>query len=123
MNRRTALTWIILTLTALMGTVALQASAQQRIKERLPTLDALKQAGKIGEDNRGFVEARESVTPEQETLIAAENADRTELYALVAQRSQQTVEEVGKQRAVRIAQIAASGVWLQDSRGRWYQKP
>jgi len=123
MNRRTALTWIILTLTALMGTVALQASAQQRIKERLPALDALKQTGKIGEDNRGFVEARESVTPEQETLIAAENADRTELYALVAQRSQQTVEEVGKQRAVRIAQIAASGVWLQDSRGRWYQKP
>ena len=123
MNRRTAMQWLLIALTAVFFTAGLHASAQQRIKERLPALDALKQEGKVGENNLGYVEARGSVTGPQRQLIAAENADREELYSVVAQRSGQTVEDVGKQRAVRITQIAASGVWLQDSRGRWYQKP
>ena len=123
MNRRTFTHWIFIALTALVFVGGLSANPQQRIKERLPALDALKQEGKVGENNLGYVEARGSVTPEQRTLIAAENKDREELYGLVGQRSGQSVEEVGKQRAVRITQIAASGVWLQDSRGRWYQKP
>ena len=97
--------------------------AAERIRERLPALDDLKQEGKVGEDNAGFVAERGAVSSAERQLIQAENADRRELYQVVARRSGQTVEEVGQQRAVRIAQIASSGVWLQDTRGRWYRKP
>lgn len=97
-------------------------SITERMKERLEVIDPLKASGDLGENSRGLLEARGDLTQEQQNLIQAENSDRQKLYERVAQRTRQSVDEVARQRAVRIAQLARSGVWLQNTRGEWYQK-
>lgn len=96
--------------------------AAARVKERLPQIDALKAQGSIGETNRGYLEARVSLTSAQQQLVSAENADRRELYVLVARRTGQSADEVGQQRALRIAELTRPGLWLQDADGQWYRK-
>ena len=97
-------------------------SITERMKERLEVIDPLKTSGDLGENNRGLLEARGDLTREQQEVVEAENSDRQKLYELVAQRTRQSVDAVGQQRAARIAQLARSGVWLQNTRGQWYQK-
>lgn len=96
--------------------------AAERIRARLSEIDALKAAGMIGETREGLVAARALVNEEQQELVDAENRDRQELYQIVARRSGVSLEEVGRQRAAKIARQAKRGVWLQDSRGEWYRK-
>ncbi len=97
-------------------------SITERMKERLEVIDPLKTSGDLGENNRGLLEARGNLTREQREVVEAENSDRRKLYELVAQRTRQSVDTVARQRAARIAQLARSGVWLQNTRGQWYQK-
>lgn len=108
---------------ALVVTVgSLSADPVERMRERQPAVDEMKLAGVVGENNRGFLEAREDLTEAREALLRAENADRREVYAMIARRNDTSVEEAGQQRAIRIARQAHEGVWLQDARGRWYRK-
>lgn len=99
------------------------ADATQRMKDRLPQLDALKEEGSIGEAATGYLAVRTELSKRLTDLVTAENADRKTVYAAVAERTGQSLEEVGQQRALRIIDIAASGVWVQDARGAWVQKP
>lgn len=115
------LIFLLLAAVSLVSFAAAQ-DAVSRMRDRLPEIDALKAAGVIGETFEGYVAARTEVTEGQKALIEAENADRRELYELVAKRSGQSVEEVGKQRAVRIAQQSKAGIWLRGRRGDWTQK-
>lgn len=92
------------------------------MKERKPMVEALWAAGKIGENNQGFVEARTTLKPEEEKLVKAENADRKVVYQAIARSTQTTPEKVGVQRAAQISQRAAKGLWLQDAEGKWYRK-
>ncbi|MCC5807843.1 MAG: YdbL family protein [Opitutales bacterium] len=108
-------------LCALLG-ATLSASPVDRMRERQPAVDEMKLAGVVGENNLGFLEAREDLEDAREALLRAENADRREVYAMIARRTNSSAEEVGQQRAIRIAQQAREGVWLQDARGRWYRK-
>jgi len=62
-----------------------------KMRERQPKIEALKKQGAIGEDNRGYVTLRESDAiadgekkNEAQQLIAAENADRKNLYREIA---------------------------------------
>lgn len=115
-------------LTLLFMPAMLQAQPQavqeatERIRERLPDVDALKAASKVGENNQGFLAARQQLSEEESGVVTAENRDRRILYQHVAQTSRQSVDEVGRQRAARIAELARPGVWLQNQRGQWYQK-
>jgi uncharacterized protein YdbL (DUF1318 family) len=99
-----------------------EADAAQRIKERLAQIDTLKGSGDVGEAASGYLEARAELGPRQRAIIEAENADRRIVYAAVAERTGQTVEDVGQQRALRIAELARPGVWLQSPGGDWYRK-
>lgn len=119
--------WILFSsLLFLMTSLGLSAQSaaqiQQNIKERLPQIDALKMQGDVGENNRGYLEPRSSLTPEQRKLIAEENADRKKLYNIVAQRTGVAREEVEKNRAAQIQARSPSGIWLQDEEGNWFQK-
>jgi uncharacterized protein YdbL (DUF1318 family) len=98
------------------------SDATQRMKERLDQIDVLKLQGLVGENNVGMLAARAELTAAQSALLASENADRRTVYAAVAQRTGQPVEAIARQRALRIAELAASGVWLQDTKGTWYRK-
>jgi uncharacterized protein YdbL (DUF1318 family) len=96
--------------------------ATQRVKERLPQVDALKGSGEAGEDAAGYLAQRVELGPRQAAIVEAENADRRIIYAAVAARTGQSAEEVGRQRALRIAELARPGVWLQRPDGEWYRK-
>ncbi len=55
-------------------------------------------------------------------MVRAENADRAEVYAAIARKTNTTPELVGQHRADHIARQAPAGTWLQDPSGTWYRK-
>jgi len=122
---KTFLTRFLLVPAALVLTVATVHAqdlnaVKARIAQRLPQIDAQKASGAIGENNRGFVEARGGGA--DAGVVAAENADREVVYAAIAKQNGTSATVVGAARAKQIAQNSASGVWLQAETGTWYQK-
>ena len=99
-----------------------QAAITGRIKARIAQVDQLKLELLVGENNKGFLEQRGQLTPEQTELMNAENQDRRALYNIVASRTGTTVAVVGSQRAEQLRNNSAAGVWLQAADGSWYKK-
>jgi len=81
-------------------------AVKARMAQRLAKLDELKAKGAVGENNRGFVEARAG-DPAAGAVISAENSDRESVYAA---------------RAKQIASGSAAGVWVQKEDGAWHKK-
>ncbi|HTQ30964.1 MAG TPA: YdbL family protein [Opitutaceae bacterium] len=96
--------------------------ARERMEQRLPALDAMKTRGVVGENNQGFLEVRDGGGEAAAKLVAAENQDRTLVYANIAKKYNTTPDEVGRRRARKIAENSSPGVWLQAPDGTWYQK-
>jgi uncharacterized protein YdbL (DUF1318 family) len=99
------------------------AQAAERIKQRLAQVDQLKAAGSVGEDAKGFLVERTPLSGRKASIVSSENADRRVIYEATAMKTAQSVEQVGAQRALQIAERARPGVWLQKPSGEWYQKP
>lgn len=97
-------------------------AVKQRMAHRLAAVDGLKDRGVAGENNRGFLEARAALSGAENEIVAAENADRSTVYAALARQTGSTPDQVGRARARQIAQTSKPGVWLQDEGGRWYKK-
>jgi uncharacterized protein YdbL (DUF1318 family) len=95
---------------------------RKRMEANLPKIDALKKAGKVGENNQGYLEARESLSADDKALIKVENADRKAVYELLSERAKASLEQTERTRAELIRKRSAAGVWLQDAAGKWYQK-
>jgi len=121
-------TWIALALFMCLTVVSqglLRAEdltvVKQRMKERVTVLDALKAKQIVGENNRGFI-AFVGQAKEQEELVKAENQDRETVYKEIAQKTRANADQVGRQRALKIAEIATAGTMLQDSSGKWTPK-
>jgi uncharacterized protein YdbL (DUF1318 family) len=95
---------------------------RKRMEANLPKIDALKKSGKIGETNRGYLEARGSLEDSEKELVKTENADRKSVYESLAKRANATLDEIERTRAELIRRRSTSGVWLQDAKGKWYQK-
>jgi len=95
-------------------------SIKQRMIDRLPVINDLKNRGIIGENNLGFLEFVGN-QKEKADVVAAENMDRKSVYEAIAKNQGTTVIVVGQHRAVQIAGKAKSGEWLQDANGKWYQ--
>ena len=118
----------LLIVTLSLGFVTLAQAAndagavKQRMAERQPTVDALKERGVVGETNRGFLEVRGTATAQEQGTIADENADRRAAYAFLAAQTGEDADSIGRQRAQRIAIASKRGVWIQDSSGQWLQK-
>jgi uncharacterized protein YdbL (DUF1318 family) len=117
---------ILVALTLLAGVWVVVGTAfsdeiKARMIARLPVLKDLKAQGVIGENNQGYLEYRGAERPNKE-VVQAENQDRQAVYSAIAKQQGTTMELVGKQRAMQIAEKAGSGEWLQDASGKWYQK-
>lgn len=97
-------------------------AVKERIRARVPQVDALKLAKVVGENNKGFLEQRGALAPDQTQVMNAENADRRALYQILATRLGLTVAVVGGQRAEQIRNNSAPGVQLQAADGSWYAK-
>lgn len=92
-----------------------------RMDKRIPQLRELKKKEIIGENNKGFLEFLKG-SKEAAEIVAAENADRAKVYAIIAKQNGSTPDKVAKQRAKKIASMAKSRDWLQNNLGKWFQK-
>ncbi|MFA6100875.1 MAG: YdbL family protein [Victivallaceae bacterium] len=92
-----------------------------RMKERLPAIERLKDAGVVGENNLGFLQVRDD-SADTRNAVDTENNDRKQVYAAIAAKNGTTVEVVGKRRAIKLAEKAKKDQWLQNDQGEWYQK-
>jgi uncharacterized protein YdbL (DUF1318 family) len=119
-----------LTLTSLLSLFLVASAAaafadagaiKQRMLQRLPVIESLKAQGIVGENNKGYLEFVGNKRA-REDVVAAENADRRQVYTAIAGQQGASVEVVGVHRAAQLAQSAAPGTWLQDANGRWYRK-
>ncbi len=90
-----------------------------RMEQRIGQIDTLKTQGVLGENNRGFLEVRSG---DDQGVAAAENADRSSVYAALAKKTGASAEAVGKARAKQIAAASAKGVWVQLENGQWTKK-
>lgn len=98
------------------------AELQERMRERVPQVDALKRDQLVGENNKGFLEARGRLDSEQQQLVKAENDDRRQAYEAIAEQTGATPEQVGVVRARQLAARSARGVLVQNEQGEWRQK-
>jgi hypothetical protein len=97
------------------------ASIKERFRARLPKIKALKIAGTIGENNKGYVEFRKP-DGTYKALIDAENGDRLKVYKAIAKQQKTTLDIVQKRRALQILKKAPAGTWVQKASGQWVQK-
>ena len=91
-----------------------------RMRNRLPIIKTLKAKGFIGENNKGFLEFRGK--KENVNVVNAENADRVKVYTAIAKQQKTTSDLVGKRRALKIAEVANPGEWIQNAGGKWLKK-
>jgi uncharacterized protein YdbL (DUF1318 family) len=121
--------YLLLVLSFLLALPALAAAQEtspdalrKRMEANLPKIDALKKAGKVGENNQGYLEARETLSADDQALVKVENADRKAVYQLLAERAKASLEQTERTRAELIRRRSAAGIWLQDAAGKWYKK-
>lgn len=93
-----------------------------RIEGRLHSIVDLKRHKLVGEDNRGYLEARGNLDAAGQRVVSEENADRGRVYQSIAAQEKTTSEQVGRQRALQIGNSAERGTWLQGADGKWYEK-
>ena len=107
---------------------------KERMKQRHPQLEKVRDGGKVGETAAGLVEAVKPASAAEKTdaadpksmtigeLVEAENKDRKALFELLAQDLKLTPAEVGKQNGIRSLEKATDEHWLKLEDGRWVQK-
>jgi uncharacterized protein YdbL (DUF1318 family) len=96
-------------------------AVKARMEQRLPQIQALKAQGVLGENNRGYLEVRGGAG-DAGAVVAAENQDRTVVYAEIAKKTNASADQVGRARALKIAQRSRLGEWVQDEGGGWKKK-
>lgn len=123
MKRKTIFAILPVLILAVLITNAYSSSKaiKQRMIERLPVIKSLKDKGIVGENNKGYLEFV-GQKKEAADVIKAENKDRKLVYGAIAKQQGTTVEVVGQHRAIQLANRAQPGEWLQDAKGKWYQK-
>lgn len=123
---RTEFSAIVILSVALVGVLLfspalLAGELQDRMKERLPAIVALKTKGVIGENYQGYLEFV-GQNREGKEIVAAENADRKALYTAVAQKTGASVEQVGQRAALKWKQNLGKGEYFKNEDGTWIQK-
>jgi len=123
MKRKVLMGIISLALSSgfIFSVMAFGQDIKARIKARRPAILELKTAGIIGENSAGYLEFRGS-KKKNEDVVKAENSDRKIVYKKIGKKTGTTAEVVGQRRALKIAELAKPGEWLQDANGKWYQK-
>jgi len=109
-----------------------QAAAQdtkeqirERMKGRYAELVKAKEEGKIGETAPGFlgiIADKDAKNEMLKKLTDAENADRKQLYGIIAGDTKTTAEVVGKQNALRLFERAEGSEYFKGEDGKWRQK-
>ena len=89
--------------------------------ERAPQISTLKSAGVVGEKADGLL-GFVNKSPADKAVVNAENNGRKAVYAEIAKGQGVSASVVAQRRALKIAEQATSGEWLQNANGKWVQK-
>lgn len=111
---------LALTLAANAGNT--REEIQQRMKDRKDAVEKLLAANTVGENNTGYLEKLKDISADETKTVAAENADRKTVYTNIAKKRGTPADQVGKQRAKKIAENAPAGTMLQQDDGAWKKK-
>ncbi len=127
LRNTTILMLVISALTLFSGAAraASKAELQARFEQRYPQILEYKTAGKIGETTEGVLEAVESKYMDDAKLaklVDEENADRHELYQIIAKDENTTPEKVATRLAKRNYEKARPGEYLKTADGKWKRK-
>jgi uncharacterized protein len=98
------------------------AELQDRFKQRFTDVRKHKDAGTIGETSAGLLAEVKAGDAGAAKVVADENADRLELYALIGKKEGTSADVVARTNAGRNFQRAKKGDWLKTDDGRWRQK-
>ena len=98
------------------------SAIKSRMSKRLTQVIILKKNASIGENNKGFLSTRKTLTEVQKLLVAAENADRRAVYGIISAKTKSSAARVGKARAASIRKSAVKGTWIQLANGAWKQQ-
>ena len=128
MRRILLLRSLLIAVLALSGAAAGEDAELEKLRkrfaERYPTLVALQRAGKVGERFDGYVAVVERkyrddpADPDKEKgptvaeLLEAENADRSRLYRILAERLEVPPEKVARRNAARNFEKAEPKMYL-----------
>jgi len=93
---------------------------QKRINARHPKIEKIKDEGKVGETETGYLEAvnGQSLDAKAQSLMEAENGDRAKVYALIAAKYDTDADQVAKQAAKKHIASSDPGQWVKTG-GKW----
>jgi len=111
----------------LAGTGAARAAedlgaVRSRMEKRIGSVNALKDRGEAGENNRGLLEGRGALGGADQQVVNDENSDRRKVYAALGAQTGASADEVGRKRAAQLADLARPGHWVQTAGGEWRRK-
>ena len=123
-------TFILIALAAVMfiagAAVALdrKSDLQERFKKRFRDIAELKQDGAIGETWEGYLQAvkGKKLAGRDKDVVEDENADRKQLYKIIAEEEGATLEKVAERNAQRHLRGLKRGHWFLLKSGEWRQK-
>ena len=101
------------------------SDVRARPRSRRAPNKAGKSAPRIGENNKGLLEARTadgSLSDSVKKVVDAENADRRLVFQAIAGKQNIPVESVAQRMGARMAERSAEGTWVQDGAGKWTVK-
>ncbi|HIG26483.1 MAG TPA: DUF1318 domain-containing protein [Verrucomicrobiales bacterium] len=126
---RSALRLVMAMLFCIVSSATLDAAdspneIKKRMKANLPKIEVLKKQGRVGENNKGYIEGIDKKLSKKEIeLLELENKDRKLIYEYLARKTKTTVLKVTQTRVAQIRKRSAPGLWLQDGKGKWFKKP
>jgi uncharacterized protein YdbL (DUF1318 family) len=107
---------------AVVFSTAEDQALKARFLQRKPVIERMKNQEKVGENNVGKLVPRAQLNKNENGIVRAENADRETVYQEIARKFNISLLKVGQRRALKIAQLARPGHWLQHPDGHWYRK-
>jgi uncharacterized protein YdbL (DUF1318 family) len=94
----------------------------QRMTARHPQIASMLDSQSAGESHTGFLVPKSNLSPSQQALINAENADRAELYKLEGVRKNASVDQVALGYYMARLEHVNKGTWVErynKSSGSW----
>ena len=103
-----------------------EAQLIQQMTARHQQIAAMLNGQIVGESHTGFLVPKASLTPSQQSLVDAENADRTKLYQLEAAKKGTTVDQAALGYYLARLEHVNKGAWVErfnksSSSWEWFQ--
>jgi uncharacterized protein YdbL (DUF1318 family) len=98
------------------------AQLVRQMATRHPQIAAMLDSQLVGESHTGFLVSKGSLSANQQAVVDAENADRTELYKLEAAKKNTTVDQVALAYYIARLEHVNKGTWVERNNkatGTW----